>query len=204
MARAEGIRARAGEGCFYSSNKRPLTRLASLGTLSLKASRGEGGTRCAGVPPLMPRIRCVAFSDFGPAKAPPARCREARARPHLRPSRARGSGAPDGARDFGAAPCDAVRPESVRPHAFRRSTGDVLKDPGPRFHMFGSVVLRGAPVKSVSRLPLRLLAPLNASDHTIDFTCGTCGTVLMYAEEGQVHNVTIRCARCGSCNSTNA
>ena len=44
---------------------------------------------------------------------------------------------------------------------------------------------------------------LNASDHTIDFTCGKCGAVLMYAEEGQVHNVTIRCAGCGSYNSTN-
>lgn len=44
---------------------------------------------------------------------------------------------------------------------------------------------------------------LNASDHTIDFTCGYCGAVLLYAEEGQVHNVTIHCAICGSYNSTN-
>ena len=45
---------------------------------------------------------------------------------------------------------------------------------------------------------------LNASDHTVDFLCGNCGTVLMHAEEGQVHNVTICCARCGSYNSTDA
>ena len=43
---------------------------------------------------------------------------------------------------------------------------------------------------------------LNASDHTVDFTCGNCGTVLLYAEEGQVHNVTILCAACGSYNLT--
>jgi len=44
---------------------------------------------------------------------------------------------------------------------------------------------------------------LNASDHTVDFTCGKCGTVLMRAEEHQVFNVTIQCAVCGSYNSTN-
>jgi predicted RNA-binding Zn-ribbon protein involved in translation (DUF1610 family) len=44
---------------------------------------------------------------------------------------------------------------------------------------------------------------LNASDHTVDFVCGNCGTVLLYAEEDQVHNVTIRCVACGSYNSTN-
>jgi predicted RNA-binding Zn-ribbon protein involved in translation (DUF1610 family) len=44
---------------------------------------------------------------------------------------------------------------------------------------------------------------LNASDHRIDFECGNCGRVLLYAEEGQVHNLTIRCTRCGSYNSTN-
>lgn len=43
---------------------------------------------------------------------------------------------------------------------------------------------------------------LNASDHTIDFTCGDCGTVLMHAEEGQVYGLTILCRSCGSYNST--
>ena len=45
---------------------------------------------------------------------------------------------------------------------------------------------------------------LNASDHTTDFTCGTCGTVLLHAEEGQVHNLTILCTQCHSYNSTDA
>lgn len=44
---------------------------------------------------------------------------------------------------------------------------------------------------------------LNASDHTIDFTCGRCGTTLMHAEEGQVYNVTIHCAVCGAYSSSN-
>jgi hypothetical protein len=44
---------------------------------------------------------------------------------------------------------------------------------------------------------------LNASDHTVDFVCGACEAVLMYAEHGQVHNVTIHCVICGSYNTTN-
>jgi hypothetical protein len=44
---------------------------------------------------------------------------------------------------------------------------------------------------------------LNASDHTVDFVCGTCEAVLMYGEHGQVHNVTIRCLTCRSYNTTN-
>ena len=43
---------------------------------------------------------------------------------------------------------------------------------------------------------------LNASDHTIDYTCGHCGAVLLAADDGQVHNLTIRCTVCGSYNST--
>jgi predicted RNA-binding Zn-ribbon protein involved in translation (DUF1610 family) len=43
---------------------------------------------------------------------------------------------------------------------------------------------------------------LNASDHTIDYYCPNCGTVLLLGEEGQVPNVTIRCTKCGSYNST--
>jgi predicted RNA-binding Zn-ribbon protein involved in translation (DUF1610 family) len=44
---------------------------------------------------------------------------------------------------------------------------------------------------------------LNASDHTVDFLCGACGALLMQAEHGQVHNVTIHCLACGSFNTTN-
>jgi hypothetical protein len=43
---------------------------------------------------------------------------------------------------------------------------------------------------------------LIASTHTIDFTCGKCGIVLMHAEEGQVRNLVIHCTECGSFNST--
>jgi DNA-directed RNA polymerase subunit RPC12/RpoP len=44
--------------------------------------------------------------------------------------------------------------------------------------------------------------PLAASTHTVDYTCGHCGVVLMYAEEEQVHGVLIRCTECGSHNVT--
>ena len=62
------------------------------------------------------------------------------------------------------------------------------------------------------RVPLRLVtaprvghvmdAPpvIQASDHTIDYTCAHCGVVLMHAEEDQVHGVILRCTQCGSYN----
>lgn len=65
------------------------------------------------------------------------------------------------------------------------------------------------------RIPLKLIstpaghmlsAPpvLIASTHTIHYTCGQCGIVLMHAEDAQVHNLTICCKKCGSFNSTDA
>ena len=43
---------------------------------------------------------------------------------------------------------------------------------------------------------------LRASDHSVDYTCGRCDTVLLHAEVGQVHGLLIRCAVCGSYNAT--
>ena len=43
---------------------------------------------------------------------------------------------------------------------------------------------------------------LKASDHSVDYTCGRCGTILLHAEENQVHGLLIRCTSCGSYNST--
>jgi len=43
---------------------------------------------------------------------------------------------------------------------------------------------------------------LIASSHSIDYTCGQCGTVLLHAERGQVHNLIIHCTECGSYSST--
>jgi DNA-directed RNA polymerase subunit RPC12/RpoP len=43
---------------------------------------------------------------------------------------------------------------------------------------------------------------LVASDHSVDYTCGRCGTVLLHAEENQVHGILIHCTNCGSYNST--
>ena len=45
---------------------------------------------------------------------------------------------------------------------------------------------------------------LLASNHSIDFTCGQCGTILLHADAYQVHGVLIRCNACGSYNSTDA
>jgi DNA-directed RNA polymerase subunit RPC12/RpoP len=51
---------------------------------------------------------------------------------------------------------------------------------------------------------IALKAPpvLFASDNSVDYTCGQCGTILLHAEEDQVHGVLIQCANCGSYNST--
>ena len=54
------------------------------------------------------------------------------------------------------------------------------------------------------RIGAVLTAPpaLTASTHTVDYTCGYCGSVLMHADEGQVHQLMIRCTSCGSYNET--
>jgi RNA polymerase sigma-70 factor, ECF subfamily len=63
------------------------------------------------------------------------------------------------------------------------------------------------------KISLRAIAPpavgkvisappvLIADENTIDYLCGTCGTVLLHADLGQVHNLVIHCAACGSYNS---
>jgi predicted RNA-binding Zn-ribbon protein involved in translation (DUF1610 family) len=43
-----------------------------------------------------------------------------------------------------------------------------------------------------------------ASDHSVNYTCGSCGTVLLHAEDGQIHGLTIHCSSCGTYNSTNS
>jgi hypothetical protein len=45
---------------------------------------------------------------------------------------------------------------------------------------------------------------LKASEHSVDFICGFCATVLLHADEGQVHGILIQCANCSSYNSTDA
>jgi hypothetical protein len=45
---------------------------------------------------------------------------------------------------------------------------------------------------------------LRASEHSVDYTCGRCDTVLLHADHGQVHGILIRCTNCGSYNSTDA
>jgi DNA-directed RNA polymerase subunit RPC12/RpoP len=41
-----------------------------------------------------------------------------------------------------------------------------------------------------------------ASDHSVDYTCGRCDTILLHAEVGQVRGLLIRCTACGSYNAT--
>ena len=43
---------------------------------------------------------------------------------------------------------------------------------------------------------------LMATEHSVDYTCGRCATILMHADEDQVHGILIRCTNCGSYSST--
>jgi hypothetical protein len=43
---------------------------------------------------------------------------------------------------------------------------------------------------------------LVASSHTVDYTCGGCGTVLVHAELHQVYNLVVRCTVCETFNTT--
>jgi ribosomal protein S27AE len=43
---------------------------------------------------------------------------------------------------------------------------------------------------------------LIASTHTVDYTCGSCGIVLLHAEDEQIHNLQIQCTKCGAYNTT--
>ena len=45
---------------------------------------------------------------------------------------------------------------------------------------------------------------LMASDHSVDYACGRCNTILLHADEGQVYGLLIRCNQCGSYNATDA
>jgi hypothetical protein len=42
---------------------------------------------------------------------------------------------------------------------------------------------------------------LVASEHSVDYTCGRCGVILLHADLGQVHGILIHCTSCGSYNS---
>ena len=43
---------------------------------------------------------------------------------------------------------------------------------------------------------------LKASDHSVDYTCGSCGTILLHADRSQVYGLLIHCKNCGSYNAT--
>jgi predicted RNA-binding Zn-ribbon protein involved in translation (DUF1610 family) len=43
---------------------------------------------------------------------------------------------------------------------------------------------------------------LEDRSHTVDYTCGSCGAVLMHADESRVHSVIIHCTVCDAYNST--
>ena len=61
-------------------------------------------------------------------------------------------------------------------------------------------VIRAPSVGAVVSAPPVLIA----SNHSVDYACGHCNTILMHADQGQVHNLVIHCTQCGSYNTTDA
>jgi hypothetical protein len=39
-------------------------------------------------------------------------------------------------------------------------------------------------------------------NHSVDYVCGNCGTMLLHAEDGLAHNLLILCTKGGAHNST--
>ena len=63
------------------------------------------------------------------------------------------------------------------------------------------------------KVPLKVIAPtsgpsliappvLIASNHSVDYTCGGCGAVLLHADVNQVYNLVIRCSVCETFNTS--
>jgi hypothetical protein len=43
---------------------------------------------------------------------------------------------------------------------------------------------------------------IELGSHTTHYVCGSCETVLLISNPGQVHGILIRCVMCGSYNET--
>ena len=42
--------------------------------------------------------------------------------------------------------------------------------------------------------------PIVASEHSNQYLCGNCGTLLAIAEANQLHDLIVQCRRCGAYN----
>jgi predicted RNA-binding Zn-ribbon protein involved in translation (DUF1610 family) len=99
-----------------------------------------------------------------------------------------------------------IRPDAVL-HGFRFCNQERGKIVSCSYGMRSGWIGGGSAANShAPAIGVVLDAPpvLIASEHSVDYTCGHCGTVLLHAEEGQVRGVLLRCANCGSYNSTDS
>jgi DNA-directed RNA polymerase subunit RPC12/RpoP len=64
------------------------------------------------------------------------------------------------------------------------------------------LIVQVAPSAQLDEHVLQAPPALRASEHSVDYTCGRCGAVLLHAEEGQVRGLVIECTECGSYNRT--
>ena len=86
---------------------------------------------------------------------------------------------------------------AITPNTHTESNGSTM--PRRQFPLFVVPATETRQRPTVSAPPF-----LDASSHTTDYVCGHCGTILMHAEEGQIHKLLIHCLACGSYNSTEA
>ena len=93
-----------------------------------------------------------------------------------------------------------VRDETQRLRLLKLLEEEEAKEPPPSVRKRRSLTVVKPPLfgrHTVDAPPI-----LIASTHTTDYCCGSCGTVLMHADTGQVHELVIHCTECGSYNST--
>lgn len=57
-------------------------------------------------------------------------------------------------------------------------------------------------VTSAAGAPVVQAPPVLDARGAEEFACGQCGTVLLKANEGQIHHVIVQCAICNAFNAT--
>src|SRR3954451_3607974 len=85
----------------------------------------------------------------------------------------------------------------------RRWLRDVVLRPGRegRIMTISTVKLTVISAPAIGHI-LEAPPALTASDNSLDYTCGRCGTILLHADDDQVYGLLIRCSNCGSYNKT--
>ena len=66
--------------------------------------------------------------------------------------------------------------------------------------MSGRHIIQLRTIPRPSRGAIVRVPPVIEANLGVDYVCGSCGTVLVLAEQGQIHNLQLRCTHCGAYN----